>query len=28
MGTLHEGVHTFMAISCWILLRMRNVQRL
>jgi hypothetical protein len=24
MGTLHEDLHTFM-VSCWILLRMRNV---
>ena len=26
MGTLQEGVCTFMTLSCWILFRMRNVQ--
>jgi hypothetical protein len=24
-GILHEDVVTFMTVSCWILLRMRNV---
>jgi len=26
MGTLHEDIFTFVIISCWILLRMRNVR--
>jgi hypothetical protein len=25
MGTLHEDLHIFMAISHWILLRVRNM---
>ena len=25
MGTLHEDICTFVTISCWILLRIRNV---
>jgi len=26
MGTLHEDLHTFMIISRWIILRIRDVQ--